>query len=94
MPPGVDVPPGWVGKASSRLARQLRKAGLGRRWKRRWPPRTPCPPMRRLTWLLALAPRRKGRVSGGIPAKFKGVLITDGYRACQGPLSPIEMCLP
>jgi transposase len=43
----------------------------------------------RLVWLRALASRRKGHVSGGIPAKFKGVLITDGYRAYQGLLSRI-----
>jgi Transposase IS66 family len=43
----------------------------------------------RLTWLRPLASRRKGHVTGGIPARFKGVLITDGYRAYQGLLSRI-----
>jgi transposase len=43
----------------------------------------------RLTWLRALASRSKGHVTGGIPARFRGVLITDGYRAYQGLLSRI-----
>jgi hypothetical protein len=43
----------------------------------------------RLTWLRPLASRRKGHVTGGIPARFRGVLITDGYRPYQGLLSRI-----
>jgi transposase len=43
----------------------------------------------RLAWLRALGSRRKGDVTGGIPARFRGVLITDGYRAYQGLLSRI-----
>jgi transposase len=43
----------------------------------------------RLCWLRALGSRRKGHVTGGIPARFRGVLITDGYRAYQGLLSRI-----
>jgi hypothetical protein len=44
----------------------------------------------RLTWLRALPSRRKGHVAGGIPARFRGVLVTDGYRAYQGLLSRIS----
>jgi hypothetical protein len=43
----------------------------------------------RLVLLRALASRRKGHVTGGIPGRFRGVLITDGYRAYQGLLSRI-----
>jgi hypothetical protein len=43
----------------------------------------------RLCWLRALGSRRKGDVTGGIPARFRGVLVTDGYRAYQGLLSRI-----
>jgi transposase len=44
----------------------------------------------RLTWLRAIASRRKGHVTGGIPAKFRGVLVTDGYKAYQGLLSRVS----
>ena len=43
----------------------------------------------RLTWLRALGSRRKGDVTGGIPARFAGILVTDGYSAYQGLLSRI-----
>ena len=41
----------------------------------------------RLTWLQALASRRKGDVAAGIPAAFTGLLITDGYTGYQHLLS-------
>jgi hypothetical protein len=41
----------------------------------------------RLTFLQALASRRKGSVGGGIPAVFTGYLITDGYTGYQHLLS-------
>jgi transposase len=128
---GVPVSPGWVDKASARLAAQLGKAGfddamlaalagekalaadetpvnvLGK---------TPQPAARqeeeqkdpeerektapgaphaliirtpdgRLTWLQALASRRKADVAAGIPAAFTGLLMTDGYTGCQHLLS-------
>ena len=133
---GVDVSAGWVDKASSRLARQLGKAGFGEAMEAalaaedalaadetpvnvldKTAPAQPggqedkdeadpgeegkapagAPHVlavrtldERLVWLRALASRRKGHVTGGIPAKFKGVLITDGYRAYQGLLSRIS----
>ena len=37
----------------------------------------------RLTWLQALASRRKGDVAAGIPAAFTGLLMTDGYTGYQ-----------
>jgi len=37
----------------------------------------------RLTFLQALASRRKGSVAGGIPAAFAGHLMTDGYTGYQ-----------
>jgi hypothetical protein len=40
-------------------------------------------PDRRLTFLQALASRRKGSVAGGIPAAFAGHLMTDGYTGYQ-----------
>ena len=43
----------------------------------------------RLCWLRALGSRRKGDVTGGIPARFTGVLVTDGYPAYQGLLARI-----
>jgi transposase len=43
----------------------------------------------RLTWLRAIGSRRKGDVAGGIPARFRGVPVTDGYPAYQGLLSRI-----
>jgi len=36
-----------------------------------------------LTFLQALGSRRKGSVSGGIPAGFAGYLMTDGYTGYQ-----------
>jgi len=44
-------------------------------------------PGERLTWLQALGSRRKEDVTGGIPARFTGFLITDGYTAYQRLLS-------
>jgi hypothetical protein len=41
----------------------------------------------RLTFLQALASRRKDSVGGGIPAAFTGYLITDGYTGYQHLLS-------
>jgi hypothetical protein len=41
----------------------------------------------RLTWLRALASRRKGDVAAGIPAAFTGLLMTDGYTGYQHLLS-------
>jgi hypothetical protein len=43
----------------------------------------------RLTFLQALASRRKGSVGGGIPAAFTGYLMTDGYTGYQHLLSRI-----
>jgi hypothetical protein len=139
MMPGVPVSPGWVDKASVRLAAQLGKAGfeeamltalagqdalagdetpvnvLGKN--------APQPAAReeeeqdrdgkekaaagaphvlsvrtpdgRLTWLQALASRRKGDVAAGIPAAFTGLLMTDGYTGCQHlltRLAGIQQC--
>jgi len=44
-------------------------------------------PHERLTWLQALGSRRKEDVTAGIPARFTGFLITDGYTAYQRLLS-------
>jgi Transposase IS66 family len=41
----------------------------------------------RLTWLQALASRRKAAVAAGIPAAFTGLLMTDGYTGYQHLLS-------
>jgi hypothetical protein len=41
----------------------------------------------RLTWLQALASRRRGDVAAGIPAAFTGLLMTDGYTGYQHLLS-------
>ena len=41
----------------------------------------------RLTWLQAIASRRKAAVAAGIPAAFAGWLITDGYTGYQHLLS-------
>ena len=41
----------------------------------------------RLTWLQAIASRRKAAVAAGIPAEFAGWLITDGYTGYQHLLS-------
>jgi hypothetical protein len=49
----------------------------------------------RLTWLQAIASRRKGAVAAGIPAAFTGYLITDGYTGCQhllARLAGIQQC--
>lgn len=43
----------------------------------------------RLTFLQALASRRKGSVGGGIPAAFTGKLMTDGYAGYQHLLDRI-----
>jgi hypothetical protein len=48
-----------------------------------------------LTWLTAIASRRKGEVGGGIPAAFTGTLITDGYTGYQHlleRLAGIQQC--
>jgi transposase len=129
---GVAVSPGWVDKASARLAAQLGQAGFdaamlaalagekalaadetpvnvldssapqpaGRAEGEEQDPeekqktaagaphvlivRTPDG---RLTWLQALASRRKGDVAAGIPAAFTGLLMTDGYTGYQHLLS-------
>jgi transposase len=129
---GVPVSPGWVDKASARLAARLGRAGFGeamlaalagrdalaadetpvnvldkipaqraaREEGREQDPedkekaaagaphvlivRTPDG---RLTWLQALASRRKGDVAAGIPAAFTGLLMTDGYTGYQHLLS-------
>ena len=49
----------------------------------------------RLTWLQALASRRKGDVAAGIPAAFTGTLMTDGYTGYQhllNRLAGIQQC--
>ena len=137
---GVPVSPGWVDKASARLAAQLGKAGFdaamlaalagqdalaadetpvnvldknapqpaAREEEEEQDPdgkekaaagaphvlivRTPDG---RLTWLQALASRRKGDVAAGIPAAFTGLLMTDGYTGYQHlltRLAGIEQC--
>ena len=136
---GVPVSPGWVDKASGRLAAQLGKAGFdaamlaalagekalaadetpvnvldssaprpaGREEQDEQDPggekaaagaphvlivRTPDG---RLTWLQALASRRKGDVAAGIPAAFTGLLMTDGYTGYQHlltRLAGIQQC--
>jgi transposase len=136
---GVPVSPGWVDKASGRLAAQLGKAGLaaamlaalaaekalaadetpvnvldssiprpaGREEGEEQDPeeekaaagaphvlivRTPDG---RLTWLQALASRRKADVAAGIPAAFTGLLMTDGYTGYQHlltRLAGIQQC--
>ena len=130
---GVPVSPGWVDKASARLAAQLGKAGFdeamlaalagqdalaadetpvnvldssapqpaGREQegeeqdpegKEKAAAGVPHvlivrTPDGRLTWLQALASRRKGDVAAGIPAAFTGLLMTDGYTGYQHLLS-------
>jgi transposase len=129
---GVPVSPGWVDKASSRLAAQLGKAGFDAAMlaalagekalaadetpvnvldknapqpaareeeeegdpeqKEKTAPGAPHvliirTPDGRLTWLQALASRRKGDVAAGIPAAFTGLLMTDGYTGYQHLLS-------
>lgn len=128
---GVPVSPGWVDKASGRLAAQLGKAGFGAAMlaalagekalaadetpvnvldasapqpavpedeeeqdpeEKKAAPGAPHvlivrTPDGRLTWLQALASRRKADVAAGIPAAFTGTLMTDGYTGCQHLLS-------
>ena len=128
---GVPVSPGWVDKASARLAAQLGKAGFdaamlaalagekalaadetpvnvldknapapavredgeeGDPEEEKTAPGAPHAliirtPDGRLTWLQALASRRKGDVAAGIPAAFTGLLMTDGYTGYQHLLS-------
>jgi hypothetical protein len=137
---GAPVSPGWVDKASGRLAAQLGKAGFdaamlaalagekalaadetpvnvldssapqpaGREEEEEQDPeekektaagaphvlivRTPDG---RLTWLQALASRRKAAVAAGIPAAFTGLLMTDGYTGYQHlltRLAGIQQC--
>ena len=129
---GVPVSPGWMDKASARLAAQLGKAGFDEAMLAALAGQdalaadetpvnvpgknAPQPAAReqggeqdpedkekaaagaphvlivrtpdgRLTWLQALASRRKGDVAAGIPAAFTGLLMTDGYTGCQHLLS-------
>ena len=129
---GVAVSPGWVDKASGRLAAQLGKAGFDAAMLAALAGQdalaadetpvnvldkdAPQPAARqdgeeqdpdgtdkaaagaphvlivrtpdgRLTWLQALASRRKGDVAAGIPAAFTGLLMTDGYTGYQHLLS-------
>ncbi len=129
---GVAVSPGWVDKASARLAAQLGEAGFDAAMlaalageKALAADETPVnvldknapqpaareegeeqdpeetqkaaagaphvlivrTPDGRLTWLQALASRRKGDVAAGIPAAFTGLLMTDGYTGYQHLLS-------
>ena len=51
----------------------------------------------RLTFLQAIASRRKGAIAAGLPARFTGYLITDGYTGYQHLLSRlagIQQCAP
>jgi transposase len=137
---GVPVSPGWVDKASARLAAQLGKAGFGAAMlaalagekalaadetpvnvldknapqpavredeeegdpeeREKTAPGAPHvlivrTPDGRLTWLQALASRRKGDVAAGIPAAFTGLLMTDGYTGYQHlltRLAGIQQC--
>jgi hypothetical protein len=137
---GVPVSPGWVDKASGRLAAQLGKAGFDAAMlaalagqdvlaadetpvnvldssapqpavreggeeedpeeKEKTAPGAPHvlivrTPDGRLTWLQALASRRKGDVAAGIPAAFTGRLMTDGYTGYQHlltRLAGIQQC--
>ena len=129
---GVPVSPGWVDKASARLAAQLGKAGFDEAMLAALAcqdalaadetpvnvpgKNAPQPAAReeggeqdpedkekaaagaphvlivrtpdgRLTWLQALASRRKGDVAAGIPAAFTALLMTDGYTGYQHLLS-------
>ena len=129
---GVPVSPGWVDKASARLAAQLGKAGFDaamlaalagqdalaadetpvnvldknapqpaarEEGEEQDPEETEkaaagAPhvlivrtPDGRLTWLQALASRRKGDVAAGIPAAFTGLLMTDGPMGCRLPFA-------
>ena len=52
-------------------------------------------PDERLTWLQALGSRRKEDVTGGVPDRFAGFLITDGYSSYQRllpQLAGIQQC--
>ena len=136
---GVPVSPGWVDKASARLAAQLGKAGFDAAMLAALAGQdalaadetpvnvldkdAPQPAVReegeqdpeetgkaaagaphvliirtpdgRLTWLQALASRRKGDVAAGIPAAFTGLLMTDGYTGYQHlliRLAGIQQC--
>jgi transposase len=136
---GVPVSPGWVDKASARLAAQLGKAGFDAAMlaalageKALAADETPVnvlgkplqpaareeedekdpeekektaagaphvliirTPDGRLTWLQALASRRKSDVAAGIPAAFTGLLMTDGYTGYQHlltRLAGIQQC--
>jgi transposase len=137
---GVPVSPGWVDKASARLAAQLGKAGFDEAMLAALAGRdalaadetpvnvldknAPQPAAReggeeqdpegkekaaagaphvlivrtpdgRLTWLQALASRRKAAVAAGIPAAFTGLLMTDGYTGYQHlltRLAGIQQC--
>ena len=139
---GVAVSPGWVDKASGRLAAQLGTAGFDAAMlaalagekalaadetpvnvldkdapqpavredeeeeqgdpeeKEKTAPGAPHvlivrTPDGRLTWLQALASRRKGDVAAGIPAAFTGLLMTDGYTGYQHlltRLAGIQQC--
>ena len=133
---GIQVSPGWAGKASARLAAQLEKAGFDAAMlaalaagkalaadetpvnvldksapqpaareegeeqdgaqdpEEKQKPAAGAPhvlivrtPDGLLTWLTALASRRKGDVAAGIPAAFTGLLMTDGYTGYQHLLS-------
>jgi hypothetical protein len=133
---GIQVSPGWVDKASARLAAQLGKAGFDPAMLAALAAKkalaadetpvnvlgnsAPQPAAREegeeqdgeqdpeekqkaaagaphvlivrtpdglLTWLTALASRRKGDVAAGIPAAFTGLLMTDGYTGYQHLLS-------
>jgi Transposase IS66 family len=137
---GVPVSPGWMDKASARLAAQLGKAGFDEAMAAALAGQdalaadetpvnvpgknAPQPAAReeegeqdpedkekaaagaphvlivrtpdgRLTWLQALASRRKGDVAAGIPAAFTGLLMTDGYTGYQHlltRLAGIQQC--
>ena len=139
---GVPVSPGWVDKASARLAAQLGKAAFDEAMlaalagekalaadetpvnvldknapqpaareeqeeeeqdpEEKGKPAPGAPhvliirtPDGRLTWLQALASRRKGDVAAGIPAAFTGLLMTDGYTGYQHlltRLAGIQQC--
>jgi transposase len=137
---GVAVSPGWVDKASARLAAQLGKAGFDAAMLAALAGEealaadetpvnvldssAPQPTARedgeegdpeekekaaagaphvlivrtpdgRLTWLQALASRRKADVAAGIPAAFTGLLMTDGYTGYQHlltRLAGIQQC--
>jgi hypothetical protein len=52
-------------------------------------------PDERLTWLQAIASRRKAAIAAGIPGPFTGALITDGYAGYQhllDRLAGIQQC--